>query len=129
MVLVPGTQRGQEPGDVGLRDLAQGADAGRGQVPNIAAQVAAVGRDRVRREPALDRQVVQVAGDDPLEVTRRRIEGSRQDSTSSSATAVIPCASATSGRTTRPATTFTPWASAGLLCTAAVVPSLASAMT
>ena len=58
VVVVAGAQGGQEPG-VGLRHLPQGADAGRREVADVAAQVPAVGGDGVRGQTALDGQVVQ----------------------------------------------------------------------
>jgi hypothetical protein len=128
VLVVPLAQRGEEPGHVGLGDLPQPADAGRGQVLGVPAQVTAVGGDRVGRQPALDREVVQIAGDDPFDV-RSRVQGGAQVRTSWSGTAVTPWASATSGSTIWPATTFTPCASAGFPATAAAVPSLASAIT
>ena len=109
-------------------DLAQPADPGGGEELGVAAQVPAVGGHRVRRQAALHRQVVQVSGDDPCHVRSRR-ERRRQERTSPSGTACIPCASATSGSTTWPATTFTPWARSRCARTAATVPSLARAMT
>jgi hypothetical protein len=128
MVVVPLAEGGEEPGDVGLRDLAQPTDPAGREVLGVAAQVTAVGGDRVRRQTALDGQVVQVAGDDPLDGGSGAERGG-QSRTSSRATAVMPCASATSGSTTCPATTLTPCASARLLATAAEVPSFASAIT
>ena len=130
MVVVPLPQRGEEAGDVGLGHLAHALDAGRGQVLGVAPQVAAVGGDGVGGQAALDGQVVEVAGDDPLGVRPGADSGSeRQRRTSWSPTAAIPWASATSGSTTCPSTTLTPVASAGLPATAAAVPSLASAIT
>jgi hypothetical protein len=121
---------GQEARDVGLGHLAQAAHARGAEVGGVPAQVPAVGRDRVGRQPPLDGQVVQIAGDDPLQRgSGSEVRGQRQGRTSWSGTGVMPWASATSGSTTCPAATLTPWASAGLLRTAAAVPSLASAMT
>src|SRR3954447_15870888 len=110
----PRARGGQEPGHVGLGDLPHAPYTGGGEVLRVPARVAPVGGDRVRGQPAFDGEVVQVAGDDPLDVGSG-VQRGGQTSTSWSGTAVMPWASATSGRTTCPAATFTPWASAGLL--------------
>jgi hypothetical protein len=128
MVVVPLPQGREEPGDVGLGDLPEARHPCGVQISGVAAQVAAVGGDRVGRESAFDREVVEVTGDDPLD-GGPCVQRCRQDSTSSSATAAMPCASATSGSTTCPATTFTPWARGLLPCTAAAVPWFANAIT
>jgi hypothetical protein len=121
MVVVPLPERGEETGHVGPGDLPEPAHPGGREVLGVAAQVTAVGGDRVGRQAALDGQVVQVAGDDPLDGGPGAQRGG-QVRTSSSAVTDMPWASATSGSTIWPSTTFTPCASARLLPTAAVVP-------
>src|SRR3954464_3678232 len=55
----PPAERGQDPGDVGLRDLAHAPHAGRVQVLGVPPQVPPVGGDRVGGETALDGEVVE----------------------------------------------------------------------
>ncbi|MCU1668481.1 MAG: hypothetical protein JWP40_1408 [Blastococcus sp.] len=137
MVVVPLPEGAEETGDVGLGDLAQAAQTRTGEVLGVPAQVAAVGGDRVGRQAAFDREMVEVPGDDAFDGRpapgcggRRLILGEAgQCSTSASGTTGMPWAWATSGSTIWPATTLTPCARARLLATAAAVPSLASAMT
>jgi hypothetical protein len=88
MVGVALAEAGQEPQDRCLGDLAEVGDALLVQVGQVAAQVAAVGRQRVRRQPALDREVVEVGADGA-----RRLAG--YASTSSGETAAMPTASPT----------------------------------
>ena len=84
------------PYAVELADRGRRVDLATRQVGQVAPQVPSVRRQRVRREPALDRQVVEVG---PQRVLQRRRGDHRstrgQRSTSSSWTPCAPCASAT----------------------------------
>ena len=68
----PSRSAARNAGDVGSVTSPRSAHARAGQELDVAAQVAAVGRERVGRQPALDRQVVEVAGDDPVDGGRTR---------------------------------------------------------
>ncbi len=96
--LVALAQRGEEVGDVGLAHGGQVVDAAGREPVDVAAQVAPVGQQGVGRQPALDREVVEVGVDDPRRGQARvgRGHGRRgQTRTSSSGAVVSPCASAT----------------------------------
>ncbi len=92
MVGVALPQSGKELGDIGLDDVGQRGPAAGVEQLRVAVQIAAVGRQRVGRQPAFDGKVVEVTPDARLD--RRDI---RQRSTESSATESRPCASATEG--------------------------------
>ncbi len=64
-------QRGQELGHVGRGDVGQPGLAAPGQYRVVPAQVAPVGLDRIRGQPALHDQVLQVAADRTSQRGRR----------------------------------------------------------
>ncbi|GAA4718488.1 hypothetical protein GCM10023349_43100 [Nocardioides conyzicola] len=64
-------QAHEEVDDGRLGDLVEVVDAALRQVADVPAQVAPVRRQGVGREPALDREVVEVGADRPLDVTQR----------------------------------------------------------
>jgi hypothetical protein len=73
-------------GDIGGPRIPQRIDAGRLQEVRVAAQVAPVGGERVTRQPTLDREMVEVGVDGPVDA---------QLSTSAVGRTGMPCASAT----------------------------------
>ena len=93
VLLVALPQGDEEGGDVLLTDLGDRADAGPGEVLQIAVQVAAIGQQRVAGRAALDDQMVEIAADGLRQRGGQRRVGQR--STSSRARGVAPCASAT----------------------------------
>ena len=98
MVGVTLAQRDQEPRHGRLGDLAQALHALAVEVLEVAAQVAAVGRERVDRETALDREVVEVGAYGARELAGRGGRGRRPGvyaSTSSGLTASMPTPSPT----------------------------------
>ncbi|GAB3871288.1 hypothetical protein GCM10028802_02480 [Terrabacter terrigena] len=93
-------QRGEEVGDVRLRDARGVVDALGSQERNVAPEVACVGLQRVVRGALLDPDVVEPPADVALEARdpcRGWTGGDllRQDSASSRVTEAMPCASAT----------------------------------
>jgi hypothetical protein len=95
MLRVARAQRRHIPRDMLLADLAERPDPLRGQRADVTLQITAVRGERVRRQPALDRQVVQIRGDNTLDTQAACPLPAAQASTSSSRTLSIPCASAT----------------------------------
>ena len=89
MLLVALAHPGQETGDVRLRHLREVVATGVGEEPHIALQIPPVRRERVRGEPALDGQVVEVGRYGP------RGRGAAQPSASASGVSGRACASAT----------------------------------
>ena len=96
MVRVALAEAGKEGGHVGLGHRREGGVAGGVEVLVIAPEVTAVGGQRVRGDPALDGQVVEVGPGCSAELAPPvRCAVRRQRRTSSTGTQDIPCASAT----------------------------------
>src|SRR5262245_56397194 len=119
MVVITLAQPHQECADRVRGDAVQRLHAGGGQEPVVPAQVAPVRRQRVRRQPALDHQVVQIGADG-------NGDGRAQASTSSSGTNSSSCASATGPYVRGPSQVFSPSERLGSARSASFQPRLAS---
>ena len=89
MVLRPGPERGQERGDVRLRHVLDRLRAGSREEVDLAPEISLVGLQRVGREAALDREVIEVDPDGTRDLA--------QPSTSASDDVGRPWASPTGG--------------------------------
>jgi hypothetical protein len=75
------------PGDLRGTHRAEIVDPGRGECFGVSLEIPPVRGEGIAGEPTLDRQVIEVGGDGPVEMS--------QLSTSLSARVRMPCASAT----------------------------------
>ena len=117
MIGVAFTQPGQEVGDILRADLLDLALPGGSQGGRVPLQVTAVCLQRVFRQPALYRQVIEIPPDG---------SGERgQLSTSASATLGRPCASATGAQVMLPSCVLRPGANDGSRRSASRQPRLA----
>lgn len=104
---VTDAQGHQECRDIGLGNVAKSRPAGTLEMVGVAVEVAAVGRQGVDCEPALDGKMIEVRDHRPGHC-RRPVLPARQPRTSRRSATGRPCASATGAYTTCPRAVLTP---------------------